>query len=117
MMDLIPKFSSILILVFGSIAGTALIKRFLQTGISVLAGESRKLSHLPSLILGYVVSLLFVVLVQAGIIPLPANLQSSFNQFQTYLLPLISKAVYDTINDIAKKGKPAELAPPIKKAA
>lgn len=105
LLTILPKLSSLFILIFGSIAGTALIKKFLETGVSALAGEAKKLSHLPALLLGYAVSLAFVIGVNAGIIPMPANLQSSFTEFQTYLLPLLSKAIYDLFNDLGKKGK------------
>lgn len=106
MESLIPKASSLFVLILGSIGGTALIKWLLEQGAAFMSGEAKKLSHLPSLILGYVVSLAFVVAAQAGIIPLPESLQAQLTQFQTALMPLLAKAIYDTVNDLAKKGKP-----------
>lgn len=107
MSDFFHQIASLVILLLGSIGGAAAVKKLLVTLIKKASDTAAAdLPHLGKVVVGYVVSFAFIILVQAGIIPLPDSLKSSFNQLQTYLLPLVAKAIYDFVNDLAK-GKPA----------
>lgn len=109
MTDQASQFLNLLLVLFSTIAGTSVIRKIIEKLSELVTGQAKKLSYAPKLLIGYAVGFVFITLVDAGTIPVPAGLKPSITQFEQYLFPLISKAIYDLIKELVRKGKAKQL--------